>query len=775
MSPTSRRRPTPSLGLLTALEERVTPALFGLPAAYSDLGPPVANGTLLRAVAVADFNRDGNPDLAGMRDSGEVTAFLNDGTGRFSASALIPALTAGVGYSISTNLEVGDFDADGDQDLLAFQPSGSASDYVLRLHHGNGAGGFDTGVTLPGVKEGGWFLVGDLSGDRADDVVAATNAGFTVLLGQPGGEPVQVDVPGPGSIGNSVLLADVTRDGFADLITNPEVYGPGLAHEMLVYPGVGDGSFGPPVSSLLPETYTGRQDGSLHLQTATDLTGDEAPDLVAVVRTRENTDAPVAQVVLLEGRGDGSFGPPSLLPTEPFATPYVPGDSGIRGFVRSGDFDADGKTDVVVGANVPTSNFLDMPNSFRTEFRVLYGDGAGGFPRQQLTSAIGAVVADFDRDGRADLAGTYANGEQGLVTVFLSSHTYHGTVAAAASGTTLRALVPDGGRLAVDQYGIRFTNQPTVDRDQAGERSRAFFNQRVATAEITGDGVADLIGVRGPGDRPTLLVSDGVTEAQVAAFNLFEGTFTGGLFVAAADMDGDGKAEVVVCPDQGGGPVAVVYSGAKLAAGLAGDAAQIVRFFGIDDPSFRGGARPALGDVTGDGKADLIVSAGFLGGPRVTIWDGASILAGIPRQVANFFAFESSLRNGAFVTAGDVTGDGVAEVAFGGGPGGAPRVRVFDGEALLAAGTFTFLDEVPSAQVANFFAGDASQRGGVRLALRDAAGDGTADLLAGSGEGEPSRIRVFLGPNLLANAAPAADQELDPFGGAVLAGGVFVG
>ena len=41
--------------------------------------------------------------------------------------------------------------------------------------------------------------------------------------------------------------------------------------------------------------------------------------------------------------------------------------------------------------------------------------------------------------------------------------------------------------------------------------------------------------------------------------------------------------------------------------------------------------------------------------------------------------------------------------------------------------------------------------------------------------GESSRVRVYRGTTLLATADPAADQELDPFGGAVLAGGVFVG
>jgi hypothetical protein len=325
---------------------------------------------------------------------------------------------------------------------------------------------------------------------------------------------------------------------------------------------------------------------------------------------------------------------------------------------------------------------------------------------------------------------------------------------------TARRLTPAGGKYDLGSPLDFFPGQPV--------------NVRTASADVTGDGVADFVGGTGTGVATRVAVRDGATGKEIVAFSPFEAAFTGGVYVAAADIDGDGKAEVVVSPDRGGGPVAAVYSGAKLAAGTGGDAAQVTRFLGIDDPAFRGGARVALGDVTGDGKADLVVSAGFLGGPRITVWDGASILTGTPSQRANFFAFEDTLRNGAFVSVGDVTGDGVAEVAFGGGPGGAPRVRVFDGKGLLAAVPFVNVDEVSAAQKANFFAGDSSLRGGVRLGMGDASGDGTADLLAASGEGEASRVRVFSSTNLLTNSNPTADQELDPFG-ADLIDGVFVG
>ena len=171
----------------------------------------------------------------------------------------------------------------------------------------------------------------------------------------------------------------------------------------------------------------------------------------------------------------------------------------------------------------------------------------------------------------------------------------------------------------------------------------------------------------------------------------------------------------------------------------------------------------------------MVVSAGF-GGPRTAIFAGPSVLDGAPaRLVADFFAFPGSdaltLRNGSFVAVADVDGDGFADLVFGGGPGGGPRVFVLNG-AVVAAGDVAGAQAAP---VANFFvAGDSADRGGVRVAAADANGDHRAEVVAGSGEGAASRARVYLGRNFASAAEPAAFQDLDPFG-AVLPGGVFVG
>jgi hypothetical protein len=58
--------------------------------------------------------------------------------------------------------------------------------------------------------------------------------------------------------------------------------------------------------------------------------------------------------------------------------------------------------------------------------------------------------------------------------------------------------------------------------------------------------------------------------------------------------------------------------------------------------------------------------------------------------------------------------------------------------------------------------------------LRDADGDGRADLVTGSGDAEPARVRVYESAALLAGTT-TADQDFDPFAGTAAPFGVFVG
>jgi hypothetical protein len=280
---------------------------------------------------------------------------------------------------------------------------------------------------------------------------------------------------------------------------------------------------------------------------------------------------------------------------------------------------------------------------------------------------------------------------------------------------------------------------------------------RVASGDFNADGTPDIVVGTGPGVATLVRVLDGKTKTDLFSINPFEASFTGGVYVAAGDLNGDGVPELVISPDEGGGPRVRVFNGA--------DFKQIADFFGIEDTAFRGGARAAVADVTGDGIGDLLVAAGFGGGPRLAVFDGTSIGSATPtKPFGDFFVFEDTLRNGVFVTSGDLNGDGFAEVIAGGGPGGGPRVFALSGKDLLS-GTQT--------QLANFFAGDTASRGGIRLAVKNLDGDNLADLVVGAGSGAGSRVTGYLGKNIPADGTPPEAFGFDAFAG--FTGGVFVG
>jgi hypothetical protein len=288
---------------------------------------------------------------------------------------------------------------------------------------------------------------------------------------------------------------------------------------------------------------------------------------------------------------------------------------------------------------------------------------------------------------------------------------------------------------------------------------------RVVAAKLNPASYQDIAVGTGPGVSSQVVILDGKSGQPVVSLSPFEPGFTGGVFLAAGDVTGDGAADLIVTPDQGGGPVVVVYDGAALANGQV---VELARFYGIADPNFRGGARSAVGDVNGDGVGDVVVAAGFGGGPRVAGFDGKMLASGDPQRVfPDFYAFEQTLRNGVFIACGDTDGDGKADVICGGGPGGGPRVTIFSAAALLPAGGSTLTP------LANFFGGDPSNRGGIRVAVKDLDGDAKADLVVGSGTGAGSHFTAYLGKDITPSGTPPVFEQFDAYPG--FTGGVFVG
>jgi predicted esterase len=244
---------------------------------------------------------------------------------------------------------------------------------------------------------------------------------------------------------------------------------------------------------------------------------------------------------------------------------------------------------------------------------------------------------------------------------------------------------------------------------------------RVAVGDVNGDGVDDIICGAGPGAAPQVTVYDGKTFQPMMSFYGLPVGFTGGVFVAAGDVNGDGFADIIVSADRGGGPQVTITSGK--------DGSRLASFYATA-PTFTGGIRVACADINGDGFADVIAAAGPGGGPQVTLFDGKSL-----SLLTAFYALPSTFTGGMFVTSGDVNGDGRADILIGAEKGGGPEVNVFNGP-----------DQHP---LGAFFALTPTFTGGVRVAAAFTMGATHASILTAAGPGGGPQVSIFDGLSLL--------------------------
>ncbi|HEY1380292.1 MAG TPA: VCBS repeat-containing protein [Gemmataceae bacterium] len=271
---------------------------------------------------------------------------------------------------------------------------------------------------------------------------------------------------------------------------------------------------------------------------------------------------------------------------------------------------------------------------------------------------------------------------------------------------------------------------------------------RVAVGDVTGDGTPDIVTAPGAGAPPLVKVFDGASGAEVGSYMAYTEAFRGGVYVAVADVTGDGKADILTGADAGGGPHVKVMDAIAVVPPVNAPASTfpngVVTEFFAYDALFRGGVRVAAADVNGDGRADIITAAGPGGGPHVKVINGAT-----GELMYEFFAFASTYTGGVYVTAGDIDGDGKAEVVAGSGGLGQGQVKVYDDNGSLLR-TYSVTDPRTNAPV--------------RVAVADIDNDGKVDLFTAVG----AQVQVR---DPLTNATK---KTFAPFDSSML-GGVFVG
>ncbi len=306
-------------------------------------------------------------------------------------------------------------------------------------------------------------------------------------------------------------------------------------------------------------------------------------------------------------------------------------------------------------------------------------------------------------------------------------------------GETIRILSvvqPAHGKVVVAASGLSLTYSPTIGYSGADNFTYTITdgNGGSATASVG-------ITVRPTGAAYDYIALGSAIDSHVRVFDALAGQYVGDFFafgptypygvkVGVGDFNNDGIADIIVGAGNGGGPRVTIIDGTKLnqiaADGTILPTAYLANFFAYDS-SVRGGVNVAAGDFNGDGVTDIIVGPGVGGGPHVKVFDGSQLSRG--RLLASFFAYDSSVRTGLSVAAADLNGDGKADIITGAGPGGAPHVKAFDAVTLRT--------------IASFFAYGGTFTGGVNVSAGDLNGDGRAEIITGAGVGGAPHVRTF--------------------------------
>ncbi len=195
-------------------------------------------------------------------------------------------------------------------------------------------------------------------------------------------------------------------------------------------------------------------------------------------------------------------------------------------------------------------------------------------------------------------------------------------------------------------------------------------------------------------------------------FYAFARSFRGGINFASGDTDGDGANEVIVGTSGRSAPHIRV---------LRQDGTLVSQFYAFPS-SWRIGVKVAAGDVDGDGMDEVIVLPGTKSAAHVRIFTAAG------RLKYQFFVFPQSWRLLLNIKAGDVNGDWQDEIIVSTTAGSTPHVRAFNYQGRL---------------IGQFFAYAKTYRGGVELASGDTNGDGTDEVIVGTGAGAAPHVRMM--------------------------------
>lgn len=640
-----------------------------------------------------------------------------------------------------------------------------------------------------------------------------------------------------GQFGYAVSTAgDLNGDGYSDIAIGAPQASNGQSIEGLVYVYYGSNTGIGAAPSLILETNQAGAQFGWSLNTAGDVNGDGFSDLIIGAVTWESdatTQNQEGSAWIFHGSATGISTTPNII-LQPDAAAIYMGYS-VDGI---GDINNDGYSDVIAGAWLAA-----LPTFQEGAAYVYLGSAAGltntfanRLERNQSGAQFGSAVAgagDVNGDGYSDVAVggykydvTVPGADDGAVFIYRGGPAGLGGAVNPAPTQTLNATgisIAFGWSVssAGDVNGDGYSDLVVGDwRDNIGGPSQegtahvfhgsaaglaavpattmqsnnatAWFGRSVSSAgDANGDGYGDVIvgAVTYSGGQATegagFLYLGSPTGISSSAFLLYElntvGANMGESVSGAGDVNGDGYSDLLIGSKlYGAGGATTIYHGGPY--GVATNP-SITRYSGSLGAHL-GSSVSNAGDVNGDGYSDVVAGApdasnGQAGeGLAYIHYGGTTGLSPLPNVTLEMNV--AGARFGASVSsAGDVNGDGYADVIVGAPNSGNGRAYIFLGApAGLSVGPSLTLNGAAGSEFGSGVctAGDVNSDGYADVII-GAPGAGTAELHLGSAAGLFSTIHALLpgaaGSRFGAAVGTAGDVNGDGYSDVIVGAPLF--
>jgi hypothetical protein len=302
---------------------------------------------------------------------------------------------------------------------------------------------------------------------------------------------------------------------------------------------------------------------------------------------------------------------------------------------------------------------------------------------------------------------------------------------------------PDKGNTSVPLVKVLHKDTGSVVVQFYAYESSFLGGVRLATGDLTGDGIDEIITAPGQGrvGEVRVFTQNGVELTQFRT-QPYGSSYKGGVEVAVGDVNGDGKNDIVTTNSNGRPDVRVFLNSHPALDPIPN--APSKQFFAYAS-SFKGGADVIIADVgtflnggainatTPDGKGEIIVGNGPGLRSTILVYD----VTAAPAIVDTILPFSNSFKGGITLSAARINADAIPDFIVASGNGGGSAVQIWSG--LTNDGSDTLLASF------NTFADTSTKNAPVRATAFDSNGDGIADVLAvvQGTNGKSNQIRRF--------------------------------